>query len=214
MKRNRNHGSCLSRTMVRGHLERRFQSGSNLGSGLSRTLVRVCCKLRIQTGHNTLWGVYCCSLMQLLGSLGNVRLIRRWFFYSISKGGSLMKQYITLFLGCCAILILSSCTTKTPPDKVVCGGLAGQACPADQYCHYPEGADCGRADRVQLKVRFSPFRNWLCRFADTVPILVPVSIRTINSQRKHDPGVLRRPPCTSDFQTFLDNVPMRTLYFA
>ena len=57
-----------------------------------------------------------------------------------------MKQYVTLFLGCCAVLILAGCGTKTPSDKVVCGGLRGQSCSADQYCVYPEGANCGRAD--------------------------------------------------------------------
>ena len=57
-----------------------------------------------------------------------------------------MKQYITLFLGCCAIFILSGCSMVTPSDKDVCGGFRGQACPAGQYCAYPEETNCGRAD--------------------------------------------------------------------
>ena len=58
-----------------------------------------------------------------------------------------MKQYITLFLGCCALFILIGCGTKIPSDhEVVCGGLLNTPCSADQYCHYSEGSDCGRAD--------------------------------------------------------------------
>ncbi|MCI5194298.1 MAG: hypothetical protein D3915_14420 [Candidatus Electrothrix sp. AU1_5] len=47
-----------------------------------------------------------------------------------------------------------------------------------------------------------------------IPILFPVPVCTINSQGEHDPGIFRCPPCTGYFQTLLDNVPMRTLYFA
>ncbi|MCI5179623.1 MAG: DUF4277 domain-containing protein [Candidatus Electrothrix sp. AW3_4] len=47
-----------------------------------------------------------------------------------------------------------------------------------------------------------------------IPILFPVPVCTINSQGEHDPGIFRCPPCTGYFQTLLNNVPMRTLYFA
>ncbi|WP_339133359.1 MAG: Kazal-type serine protease inhibitor domain-containing protein [Candidatus Electrothrix sp. GW3-4] len=58
-----------------------------------------------------------------------------------------MKQYITLLLGCCVFIILAGCGSKTPPeDPIACGGRLGQTCPADQYCAYSEGANCGRAD--------------------------------------------------------------------
>ncbi|MGE0500431.1 MAG: Kazal-type serine protease inhibitor family protein [Rhizobiaceae bacterium] len=29
-----------------------------------------------------------------------------------------------------------------------CGGIAGLACPADQYCDFPADAQCGAADRT------------------------------------------------------------------
>jgi hypothetical protein len=61
-------------------------------------------------------------------------------------GGCSMKQYIMLFFCCCTIFILAGCSTVTPPGAVACGGFRGQGCPADQYCDYPEGANCGRAD--------------------------------------------------------------------
>ncbi len=54
----------------------------------------------------------------------------------------------------------------------------------------------------------------LRRFFYIIPIRFPVPVCTINSQRKHDPGIFRCPPCTGYFQTLLNNVPMRTLYFA
>ena len=57
-----------------------------------------------------------------------------------------MKQYIVLFLVCWTIPVLSGCVTAPPSDSLVCGGLAGQTCPGDQYCAYPEGAGCGRGD--------------------------------------------------------------------
>jgi hypothetical protein len=68
------------------------------------------------------------------------------FLYYIT-GGCFMKQCITLFLGCCAILILSGCSTKIKADnEVICGGLLNKSCSANQYCDYPDGANCGRAD--------------------------------------------------------------------
>jgi hypothetical protein len=30
----------------------------------------------------------------------------------------------------------------------ICGGIAGFACPTDQYCSYPAGTNCGAADRT------------------------------------------------------------------
>ncbi|MGB5685909.1 MAG: Kazal-type serine protease inhibitor domain-containing protein [Candidatus Electrothrix sp.] len=60
-----------------------------------------------------------------------------------------MKQYIALFLGCCAILVLSGCSKIIPPthpDEVTCGGLLNTSCSDDQYCVYSEGANCGRGD--------------------------------------------------------------------
>ncbi|MCI5193905.1 MAG: tetratricopeptide repeat protein [Candidatus Electrothrix sp. AU1_5] len=47
-----------------------------------------------------------------------------------------------------------------------------------------------------------------------IPILFPVPVCTINSQGEHDPGIFRCPPCTGYFQTLLNNISMRTLYFA
>ena len=65
-----------------------------------------------------------------------------------------MKQYIALFLGCWALLILSGCVVTdkppSPPDDVVCGGLLGKLCSEGQYCNYPEGANCGSADMTGI----------------------------------------------------------------
>ena len=59
-----------------------------------------------------------------------------------------MKQYITLFFGCCAMLIFGGCSTVTSSDEVTCGGFLNTSCSADKYCVYPEGANCGRADAI------------------------------------------------------------------
>ena len=61
-----------------------------------------------------------------------------------------MKQYISLFLGCCAIFALGGCVVMPPSDSSVCGGRNGRSCPDDQYCVYPEGANCGRADATGI----------------------------------------------------------------
>lgn len=57
-----------------------------------------------------------------------------------------MRQYIALLMSCCVFFILAGCSAVTAPDSRVCGGFRGQGCPADQYCAYPEEANCGRAD--------------------------------------------------------------------
>jgi hypothetical protein len=41
------------------------------------------------------------------------------------------------------------CPTK-PPEGDVCGGLAGKACPADEFCSFPPSAQCGAADQTGL----------------------------------------------------------------
>ncbi|MCI5120441.1 MAG: hypothetical protein D3908_04450 [Candidatus Electrothrix sp. AUS4] len=61
-----------------------------------------------------------------------------------------MRQFVTLCLSCCAILVVSGCVIMPPPDAVVCGGQAGQTCSDDQYCAYPEGSGCGRADAIGI----------------------------------------------------------------
>ncbi|MFZ5890701.1 MAG: Kazal-type serine protease inhibitor family protein [Myxococcota bacterium] len=33
-----------------------------------------------------------------------------------------------------------------PPEPRVCGGLLGTVCASDEFCNYPAGANCGRAD--------------------------------------------------------------------
>ncbi|WPD24594.1 MAG: Kazal-type serine protease inhibitor domain-containing protein [Candidatus Electrothrix scaldis] len=58
-----------------------------------------------------------------------------------------MKQYIMLFFCCCTIIILSGCTHKPITDEdLTCGGRGNGPCPTDQYCSYPEGANCGKTD--------------------------------------------------------------------
>ena len=67
-----------------------------------------------------------------------------------------MKQYITLFLGCCAVLILSGCVVtdkphpQPPSEDGICGGLLGKSCSKGQYCDYPEEANCGSADMTGI----------------------------------------------------------------
>ena len=68
--------------------------------------------------------------------------------------------------------------------------------------------------RVEKGVIKSAVFDTLRRSFYIIPILFPVPVCTINSQGEHNPGIFQCPPCTGYFQTLLNNVPMRTLYFA
>jgi hypothetical protein len=38
-------------------------------------------------------------------------------------------------------------TGSSPNDGAVCGTRGAKACPADQFCNFPVGADCGATDK-------------------------------------------------------------------
>lgn len=65
-----------------------------------------------------------------------------------------MNKSIALLLSGCAMLLLAGCPkpggNADPDPPGVCGGRRGAGCPADQYCKYDAGANCGRTDATGI----------------------------------------------------------------
>lgn len=64
-----------------------------------------------------------------------------------------MNKSIAFIVSGCAMLLLAGCPKPgptQPPAPGVCGGFRGAGCPANQYCKYDAGANCGRADATGI----------------------------------------------------------------